>query len=222
MSTRRLGLEAIPSAVYAVARVTPDGSAVLGTAFLVGKNRLATAAHLTGGDDRGLVILLNDFSSFADYQQTKMRKIQYSPATIHAIDTVRDICILAPTGNIEPHYKIGGTDLVTPGQMTMTFGFPHANTGRIVLTQQNAQIGAKIIIDTGATSGKHIVLNTFAQPGQSGSPVFDIESGTVVAMTLGAYAPGGGGGSSIAGVNPAALNQTTHAVSAEYISKMIS
>lgn len=218
----KLDLVTIPRAIYAVARVTPEGNAVLGTAFLVGKSRLATAAHLTGGDDRGLVILLNDYKSFGEYQETKERQIQYSAVRIHAIDTFRDICILAPEGDIEAHYKIGSTDLVVPGQTAVTFGFPHANTGRIVLTQQNVQVGAKVIIETGAISGKHLVLNTFAQPGQSGSPVFDLEIETVVAMILGAYAPAGGGGISLGGVNPAALNQTTHAVSAEYITKMIS
>lgn len=215
--------EAVPRVVYAVARVTADQHSVLGTAFLVGKNLVATAAHVTGGDDRGLVILLNENSSFGEYQRTSEgRQIQYSAARIHAIDPVRDICILQPTGDIFPHYKLGSTDEVVPGQMTVTFGFPHADTGRIVLTQQNVQIGAKVMIDAGATSAKHIVLNMLARPGQSGSPVFDPETEKLVAMIIGAYVPAGGGGVIVGGINPAALHQTTHAVSAEYITQMIS
>lgn len=214
--------EAVPRAVYAVARVTAEQTSILGTAFLVGKNIVATAAHVTGGDDRGLVLLLNEIGSFGDYQSTNVdREIQYSAARIVAIDSVRDICILQLDGDIVPSYKVTSADVVVPGQIAITYGFPHTDTGRIVLTQQNVQIGAKVLIEAGGTSGKHLVLNTLARPGQSGSPVFDPETEGVVAMIIGAYVPAGGGGIIVGGVNPAAIHQTTHAVSTEYIEQML-
>lgn len=65
------------------------------------------------------------------------------------------------------------------------------------------------------------MLNTQARPGQSGSPIFSAYTTTLVAILIGSYAPGGGGGISLCGVDPHTLHQTTHAVSVEYVKKML-
>ena len=43
--------ENFPNAVMCVGRVSPEGLRLLGTSFAVSGNRLATTAHVTGGDD---------------------------------------------------------------------------------------------------------------------------------------------------------------------------
>jgi hypothetical protein len=89
------------------------------------------------------------------------------------------------------------------------------------LTQQRSHVGARIILGSQGIKTKHIVLNVQAKPGQSGSPVFSEDAKVVVAMVLGSYAPGGSSGISLGGIDPQTLHQTTHALSAEYISGLL-
>ena len=116
--------------------------------------------------------------------------------------------------------RIGGSDSAPVGTPISSFGFPHADNGRMVLTQQDTTIGARILIESGRIKSKHVVLNTQARPGQSGSPVFKSADGELIAIIIGSYAPGGGGGISLGGVDPSTLHQTTQAVSAEYLLSM--
>jgi hypothetical protein len=213
--------EAVPHIVYAVGRVTPGQVNLLGTAFVVGKGLLATTQHVVGGDERNLVLLGPRITKFSEYQDACPGEVSFTAAAIHAIDPVRDICILRIEGDLSPNYDLGTADLAPPGTEVTTFGFPHADHGRLVLTQQNTAVGARVLIEASGIKSKHIVLNTQARPGQSGGPIFLKDSLQVAAMLIGSYAPGGGGGISLGGVDPHTLHQTTHAVSAEYIKDMV-
>ena len=90
-----------------------------------------------------------------------------------------------------------------------------------MLTYERAEIGAKVLIDSNGIKSKHVVLNTQARPGQSGSPVLRLPDLMVIGLLIGSYAPGGGGGISLGGVDPQTLHQTTHAISAEYLTEML-
>lgn len=158
------------------------------------------------------------------YQDTSDTNVQTVAVRIVAADPLKDLCVLEFIGDdnaVTFSYALSGTDAVPPGAPVVTFGFPHANFGRMVLTQQLAHVGARILIENSGQKSKHIVLNTQARDGQSGGPVFDAASNSVVAVLLGSYAPGGGGGISLGGVDPATLHQTTHAISAEYLRDML-
>ena len=51
--------------VHPVGRVTPNGVTLLGTAFFINRRGLlATAAHVTGNNDSGLVIVMNKVRPF--------------------------------------------------------------------------------------------------------------------------------------------------------------
>ncbi len=206
--------------VYAVGRVTTNGLSLLGTACCVARNRFATTKHVTSGDDAGLVLILNANADFLDYQDTSVSSVNYSTAHTVAIDPFRDICVLEIGGDIAPPYAIGSTDSVPPGSPVVTFGYPHANQGRWVLTQHETHVGARILIDNAGFKTKHVVLNTQARPGQSGGPVFDSSASQLVAMIVGSYAPAAGA-MLLGGIDPQTLHQTTHAISAEYIREML-
>lgn len=181
---------------------------------------LPTASHVAGTDGQGLVLVFKKLTSLNDYQDTGDTSVHTFPVRIEALDPFHDLAILKADVEIASNIVIGGADQATVGTGVSSFGYPHADHGRMVLTQQDAEIGARVLISSGGIRAKHLILNTQARPGQSGSPIFRKQDGILVGVLIGSYAPGGGGGISLGGVDPHTLHQTTHAVSAEYLSKM--
>ncbi|PYZ96631.1 serine protease [Alteribacter lacisalsi] len=212
-------MEAYSNPTVAIARSNANGVQLLGTGFFIGANLIATTKHVTNGEDSGLKILISSYKIF-EYQDTSNKEVKFVNARIKEIDPIKDICVLEIEGNFTNPYSLSGTDSVVPGNPVAVLGFPHADHGRFVLTQQNTQVGAKILLESHSIKTKHIVLNTQARPGQSGGPVID-GSKAVIGMLIGSYAPNGGGGISLGGVDPHTLHQTTHVISAEYIQEMI-
>jgi S1-C subfamily serine protease len=213
----------VSQVVYAIGRNGPGGVSLLGTGFAVAPNKVATAFHVVGPDDKNLVLVMPKVSSLMDYQDTSDTSLKTVALTMTAADPIRDLSVLEVPHGIQLifTYTLGDTDSVPPGAPVVTLGFPHANVGRMVLTQQQAHVGARVLIEGSGQKSKHIVLNTQAREGQSGGPVFDPTMGRVVAVLIGSYAPGGGGGISLGGIDPATLHQTTHAISAEYLGAML-
>lgn len=208
--------------VVAVGRNGTSGVQLLGTATLINSpGKFVTAAHVTGNDDKDLVVVLKNYNSINDYQDTSDNRVQVIPVSIREIDPFVDLCILTADVDYYSNLSISGTDILSLGNIVDIFGYPHANYDRLVLTHQRTEIGARILIRNGAVKTKHVVLNTQTRPGQSGSPIFSSQTTVIVAILIGSYAPGGGNCISLGGVDPSTLHQTTHAVSAEYIREML-
>ncbi|WP_246451906.1 S1 family peptidase [Alkalicella caledoniensis] len=208
--------------VFPVGRITQNGINLLGTAFMLGApGYFATASHVTNNDDKNLVIILNKTESFYNYQDTTNKKVNSIPAKIHATDPFCDLSIIKVENGATSNVNISGADECVPGDSVAIFGFPHADQGRMVLTEQRTQIGAKVMIESGGIKTKHIILNVQSRPGQSGGPIIKLSSMEVVGILIGSYAPSSNGGISIGGIDPQTLHQTTHAVSAEYLKEMI-
>lgn len=225
-ATSRAKGDALPpdvsQVVFALGRIEPGSLNLLGTAFAVSPTKIATAYHTLRGDDRNLAIVIPRMSSLADYQDTSDARVNSLTVRMTAADPIRDLCVLEfENANVKFPYALAGADSAPPGTPVVTFGFPHANYGRMVLTQQATQVGARVLIASEGVKNKHLVLNTQAREGQSGGPVFDSSATLVVGVLIGSYAPGGGGGISLGGVDPATLHQTTHAISAEYLVGML-
>ena len=208
----------IAQVVLAVGRQLEGSIQLLGTGFALGGSKLATTAHVTGPSDKDLCVVLPKIKTLDDYQDTTDNNVQTHPARIAAYDPVRDIAILELQGaEFTTGYKIGASDMASMGAPVVSLGYPHADHGRLVLTQQQSAVGARVVLGKNGIKTKHLILNVQARPGQSGSPVFTIDGTSVVAMIIGSYAPGGGGGISLGGIDPHTLHQTTHAISAEYL-----
>lgn len=211
----------ISSIVMAVGRNGPGGVQLMGTAFALNKpGYFATASHVAGTDENGLVIAFKPLSSVSDFQDTADNALKLFPVKIFAADPFHDLTVLKAEIILASNIQIGGADDAPTGEPISSFGFPHADHGRMVLTQQNSEIGARVLISSGGIKVKHLVLNTQARPGQSGSPIFRRNDGLLVGVLVGSYAPGGGGGISLGGIDPHTLHQTTHAVSSEYLKRM--
>ena len=211
----------ISTGVFAVGRRGPAGVQLLGSAFVLNKPGIfATASHVVGTDDTNLVLVSKLLPTLSDYQDTSDTSVKMLVAKLIAHDPFHDLAVLKADSPLASSIVPVGTDMALVGTPVSSFGFPHADHGRMVLTQQDAAIGARILIEAGGIKSKHVVLNVQARPGQSGSPVFRQSDGQLLAVLVGSYAPGGGGGISLGGVDPHTLHQTTHAVSAEYLGKM--
>lgn len=217
-----MDFRSMPNAVFALGRMTPTVVNLLGTVFSLNKpGFFATSSHVCTSDEQGLVIVFKQqVSELNSYQDTSDTSVSTFPVKIHAYDPLHDLAILRADVAIQSNINIGGTDNVSVGESLLCFGYPHADHGRMVLTQQNTEVGAKVLIDAGGIKSKHLVLNTQTRPGQSGSPVFRMVNGLLVGIIIGSYAPGGGGGISLGGVDPSTLHQTTHAISSEYLLEM--
>jgi len=217
-----MAFEQINRIVLAVGRRTPSGVNLLGTCFLTHlEGVFATCSHVTESNDQNLVIAFKgDLGSFEEYQDTSDNQVQFLDASIKEIDPVHDLCLLETTAKNKSNISTGNTDSLSIGDNVGIFGFPHANHGRMILTHQRAEIGAKVLIEASGIKSKHIVLNVQARPGQSGGPIINLKNGELAAVLVGSYAPTTQGGISLGGIDPQTLHQTTHAISAQYLNDL--
>lgn len=207
--------------VAIVGRMTPSHIEMLGTAFMISKNgAYATSRHVIGDNPNGLVILAPHIQKIDEYQDVADTLCQPVNAIVLEIDPVKDLAIIEADVNFSGAIPaIGSLDEVAVGETVGIFGYPHCTEGRRVLTFQNTEVGAKILLESSSIKSKHAVLNIQSRPGQSGSMVFSPRLQRIVGLLVGTYAPQFG--ISLGGINPAELNQTTHIISAEYIREMM-
>ena len=208
--------------IYSLGRITPTGVILLGTAFAINKpGYFATAAHVVNHNDNGLILIFNGMNSMQDYQDTLKNQFQSIPAKIAEINPICDVCIIKTETTIQSTMQLSSTDKIQVGQEVVVFGYPHSDHGRMVLTQQNTHVGAKVLIESAGLPFKNIILNIQTRPGQSGGPIINPKTLEIVGIIIGSYAPKTSGGISLGGIDPQTLHQTTHAISAEYIKEMI-
>ena len=175
--------------VHVIGRKTSKGIRLLGTAFFINKaGILASAAHVTEYDDTDLV-MIHRLRSIQDYQDTSDKNVKCTKLKIKEINPLTDVCLLESPIKIQSQLEISSTDAIHVGESVSLFGFPHCDHERMVLTQQDTIVGAKILIDVKGIKTKNIVLNIQARPGQSGSPVISSANKNVAAILIGSYAP---------------------------------
>ncbi len=218
--------EHIGQVVLPLGRIQSGGSIMpLGTCFAVGSRKFATAAHVVGPSDDRLLAIVGRANSLSDYQDTTDTSVNGTYLRIAQYSPLHDIAILEfvdPGHSMIFNYGLAGTDQLLVGTPVVSLGYPHADHGRLVLTQQASMVGARVLLGVGGAKVKHAVLNTQTRPGQSGGPVFTADGRRVCAMVTGGYTPTGTQGSiSLGGIDPQTLHQTTHVVSAEYIAELL-
>ncbi len=205
-----------------IGRITPQGVNMLGTGLLLtGQGLIATTHHVIGNDASNLVALLPRTGDANDFQDLSDTQCQMANATVSEIDPVRDIAVIKTDlqypGDLP---QLGSFDSSKIGDSVNIFGYPHCTHGRRAFTLQVTEIGAKVFMDNHGIKSKHAVINVQARPGQSGSPVVDPSSGTVLGMVIGAWVPNQGG-IRLGDINPYELHQTTHCISAHHIREML-
>jgi S1-C subfamily serine protease len=198
---------------------------MLGTGFFISNDgTIVTTAHVVGSDPRGLCILAPHITSLNDYQDTTTDKVVYCSVDVVEISPYHDLAILKmdATFTQNPLPPITGFDDVNIGDQLTIIGFPHATDNRRVLTLQYAELGAKILLNSGPLKLKFGVINVQARPGQSGSPVLCAKRQTLVGVLIGTYVPNPETTVIKLGtIDPRELNQTTQCISSSYITDML-
>ena len=202
------------SMVDAIARVKPSVVAIgtlmktrspsivfIATGFVVGAGRhVVTNAHAV---DRAL-----------DTEHMERRVVlvargddtQARSAEILAIDKEHDLAVLGIAGDPLPALKLGDSDGVREGEMMAFTGFPigmvlgfHPSTHRgmvaaitpVALPGITAQqLNARMIARIRTSAYKVFQLDGTAYPGNSGSPLYDPETGAVLGIVNSVFVQG--------------------------------
>ncbi len=193
---------------------------MLGTGFLVGKDLVVTTKHVISSYTTNLSVIVENGNKYNDYQDVTSTTCTSLSAEMIGENPFADIAILRIQGDYSGKLiSLGSLDEVSVFDTLWIFGFPHCVEGRKVFTMQQAELGAKILLNSNGIKSKYSVLNIQSRPGQSGSVVYSPRKRKIIGMLVGAYAIDSG--ISLGGINPRELNQTTECVSAEYISEML-
>ncbi|WP_081657760.1 serine protease [Prevotella sp. AGR2160] len=191
----------------------------LGTGFIVDEKRIATAMHVVKGIGKLCIVPSNDIE-INGYQEVNFPNTILGSVKVVEDNPFNDLCILEiENGKFQGMLpNISSLDSVPIGKKLSLWGFPHCTLGRRLLTYQEMEVGAKMMMGD-KFKYKYATLNIQTRPGQSGSIVCDPETGVIVGVLLGTYAPNSG--IVIAGINPYELNQSSYCISAEYILEML-
>jgi S1-C subfamily serine protease len=202
--------------------------ALRGTGFVVADGNLAiTNAHVvppSSEDMTGVDLVVQVRRGATELQ---MRR-----ATIVEIDRVHDLALLRFEGPAVPALAVGDSDTVREGQIIAYTGFPIGGAlGFSPVTHRGMVSSITPIVLPSATSQqlternirsmREGIFNIFqldgtAYPGNSGGPVFDPQTGSVVAVINMVF---------IKGTRESALSQPsgiTYAIPATYVAQLLS
>lgn len=177
--------------------------AMRGTGFVVlGGNLAVTNAHVVGGDapepDNAVLCLLVNPGKGASNQVRRAERI--------AVDKAHDLALLRFDGDPLPAVTLNATAVVREGQSIAFTGFPIGGalgfspvTHRGTISSITAvstpaptagNLSEKVIISLRRGSFSVYQLDATAYPGNSGSPLFDAETGDVVGVINSVFVKG--------------------------------
>lgn len=172
------------------------------TAFICSsKGYLLTCAHAIdlSGD---LYLALPDDTS--EYKSETLGAFQAISLSVTQYDPLNDVALLKinhkPSTSISmppPSLTLSNEDNISLGASVGYFGYPFAARGLQTIKVSSGIISSKILSSTGT---KKLQIDTIVNDGNSGGPLFDLESERIIGIISGRYSPtGANSGVSIGG-----------------------
>lgn len=200
--------------------------ALRGTGFVVGDGNLGvTNAHVLPGPNENL-----DGAEVV-VQVRRGSELEMRRVSVLEIDRLRDLALLRFSGEPVPALRLGDSAKVKEGQEIAFTGFPIGGALGFSPVTHRGMVSSITPIVLPAASGQQLternirsvrdgVFNIFqldgtAYPGNSGGPVFDPQSGAVVAVVNMVF---------VRGSRETALSQPsgiTYAIPADYLAPML-
>jgi S1-C subfamily serine protease len=168
-----------------------------GTGFVVAANHVVTNAHVVPRNlDKGRRETVAIYRPAAD-ERTEMR-----PAKLVAADPEHDLALLRFEGGALPAVSLGRTADIREGQWAAFTGYPLVNALGLYSATHRAVVAAIAPVASPVGSGdqltpemikrlsapfKVLQLDAVAYPGNSGSPVFEVDTGRVIGVINSVY-----------------------------------
>jgi S1-C subfamily serine protease len=168
-----------------------------GTGFVVAPSHVVTNAHVVPGKlDEGRRETVAVYRPGAD-NRTEMR-----PAKVVAMDREHDLALLRFEGGALPAVTLGRTADVREGQWAAFTGYPLINALGLYSATHRAVVAAIAPVASPVGSGRELTpemikrlsspfnilqLDAVAYPGNSGSPLYDIDTGRVIGVINSVY-----------------------------------
>ncbi len=196
-----------------------------GTGFVIGNgNQIATNAHVVNNAE-------SEGTTLAILSKNPDGQAQIRQATIRSRDNAHDLAILAIDGPPMPALRIDADNEIKEGERVAFTGFPIANAlGFSPVTHQgmissitpialpggNAQqLNAKLIRQLKRGTFNIYQLDATAYPGNSGSPVYNPDTGEVIGIINMVFIKGS---KEAAISNPSGI---TYAIPAQYLQAIL-
>ncbi|WP_032702781.1 S1 family peptidase [Pseudomonas syringae] len=172
-----------------VAAEGDTGLTLLGSGFICSsKGHFLTCAHILDLTKHIFIALPPDAHAFASMQGNEL---QILPASIVQYDAINDVAILkVEASDIIVSYPshtiiLGDERNVDIGTSVGYFGFPF---GLNMPKVSQSIVSAKISNERGT---RNLMLDTSVNDKNSGGPLVEAESGRIIGIVSGRYAPGG-------------------------------
>jgi len=172
-SAGRMGKQAVSS----VFRILCSSQDRTGTCFLHKSGNLLTAAHVVSGCSPEEVFVVLP------------QGVRVSIKGIVADDDI-DIAILTPKDKINGEaLPVSYRDTLSVGAQVSTWGFPAGYTGALPMLSVGYLSGRDAIKTPTGKIVQRLVVNAAFNSGNSGGPLIDIETGTVIGIVSSKLAP---------------------------------
>jgi S1-C subfamily serine protease len=172
-SAGKMGRQAI-SSVY---RILCPSKNRMGTGFLHKSGKIITAAHVVRECNPNDVFII--LPQGAKVEITKIIS-----------DENNDIAILTPTEPLTgTALPLASQNVITIGAQVSTWGFPAGYNGRLPILSVGYIAGIDQIKTENRILVKRLVVNAAFNSGNSGGPLIDIDTGTVIGIVSSKLAP---------------------------------
>ncbi|WP_296899737.1 serine protease [Thiohalocapsa sp.] len=168
-----------------------------GTGFVVGPNHVVTNAHVVPGNlDEGRR------ETVAVYRPGSNNRTEMRKAKLVAADREHDLALLRFEGGALPAVTLGRSADVREGQWAAFTGYPLVGALGLYSATHRAVVAALAPIAAPVGSGRELTpemikrlsapfkilqLDATAYPGNSGSPLYDVDTGRVIGVINSVY-----------------------------------